>query len=67
MADNEVSVTFRSTLPEQFQVPEEVQVQVSTSSVALELGQIVKQLLAENDMDESSSKLLQSRKLMFMA
>ena len=39
---------------------------MATSSVALELGQIVKQLVAENDLDDESAGLLKGRKLMFM-
>lgn len=61
---SEVTCTFRTTLPDQYKVQEEFEIQLSTSSVNKDLSEIVKQMIIEEgQLDEAEEKLLKTRKL----
>ncbi|TNV79220.1 hypothetical protein FGO68_gene6698 [Halteria grandinella] len=59
----EVQVVFKTNLPEDFQVPD-VQINISASSTAKELTQIVKQMLSEEGKVEED--VLKGKKFNFM-
>ena len=42
LGTTEVAVTFRTALPEQYAVSEEIQIQLSSNSVAKEISDVVK-------------------------
>lgn len=64
---SEVQCTFRTSLPERYQVPEEVEIQLQTSSTSKELSAIVKQMIEDDGLlDEAESKEIKTRKLQFM-
>ena len=61
---SEVQCTFRTSLPEKYQVPEEVDIQLQTSSTSKELSTIVKQMIEENgELDDEDLKEMKTRKL----
>ena len=64
---SEVQCTFRTSLPEKYQVPEEVEIQLQTSSSSKELSTIVKQMIEdEGALDEEELKEIKTRKLQLM-
>jgi hypothetical protein len=65
--NSEVQCTFHTSLPDQFKVPEEVEIQLSSSSVAKDLSNIVKQIIEdEGALDEDQADQFKTRKLQFM-
>jgi len=66
-ATAEVQCTFRTSLPSQFAVPEDIQIQMSTGSVAKNLSDVLKQMISEEGtLEENEEAELKTRKLQFM-
>ena len=64
---SEVQCTFRTSLPEQYKVPEEVEIQLQTTSGNKELSSIVKQMIEDDGLlDEKDAEEMKTRKLQFM-
>lgn len=64
---SEATCTFRSGLPEQYRVSEELQIQLETDSQTKDITQIVKQMIIEEGtLNEEEEKDLTNRKLQFL-
>ena len=60
----EVQCTFRTNLPEQYKVQEDLQIQLGTVSSPAELSQIIKQMIEEDGQLEGNDLAeLKTRKL----
>ena len=66
MMTREVLVSFKTTMPEKYQVPDS-EITLSTASTSKELTQVVKQLMMEeNEGDDDFQKEIKSKKMNFM-
>jgi len=61
----EVQCTFHTSLPKDFKVPDDAQINLATSSTAEELSQIVRQMLSESA-SAAAKKDLKTRKFSFV-
>jgi hypothetical protein len=60
----EVQCTFRTNLPENYKVQEDLQIQLGTTSSPAELSQIVKQMMEDDgQLEEKDLAELKTRKL----
>jgi len=63
----EVQCTFRTQLPEKYQVDEALEIQLNTTSTNADLNQVVKQIMEdEARLEGADLKEVKTRKLQFM-
>ena len=65
LMSQEVQCTFHTSLPKEYQVPEDAQINLAASVTAIELSQVIKQMLLESDFS-GVKKDLKTKKFSFV-